>query len=77
MASPRGGGVECAIGWLPSCVLTPLPAPGAEAMEPGLRETDRWVQPGAAIAAGKWSEEPVLAVGKALANRDAKPDGCL
>jgi len=41
-------------------------------MEPGLRETDRWVQPGAAIAAGKWSEEPVLAVGKALATH-AKP----
>ena len=42
-------------------------------MEPGLRETDRWVQPGAAIAAGKWSEEPVLAVGKALATaRDAQ-----
>ena len=27
---------------------------GAGAMDLGLRETDRWVQPGAAIAAGKW-----------------------
>ena len=37
-------------------------------MELGLRETDRWVQPRAVIAAWKWgARSSVLAVGKALA----------
>ena len=40
---------------------------GAGAMDLGLRETDLWVQPRAAIAAWNLESEEVLAVGKALA----------
>ena len=60
---PRGGGVECAIGWA-ALVLAQAARAGAGAMDLGLRETDRWVQPRAVIAAWKWEGEELGASGR-------------